>query len=312
MRIAFLNLCHCEPNIVERVARKLTSDPDFDMYVHVDAKSDITLFEEKLNPLPQVHFTKNRFKVYWGGYQAIYATLELLKSALDSARNYDYFVILQNLDYPIKSNEYIKRFFIQNKDKQFIRACNIAHTKDWLYAKKYRLFYKKDSDFCIQNHSKFLKLIRDCWLGICSIKTICFSGVIQEKDQNYDIYYGCAQWAVTRSLAEYFLEFEKTHPEFNKRMKVIQFPDEEYFHTIVHNSDFKFQCIRYNEPVKRWLVNWRNLHYFEFPYKVTVLEEKDFEKLVHLEELFCRKVKSGVSEELMDKLDQFISKGTAV
>ena len=41
MRIAFLNLCHTDPAIVVRVANKLTKDPDFDMYIHVDAKSDI-------------------------------------------------------------------------------------------------------------------------------------------------------------------------------------------------------------------------------------------------------------------------------
>ena len=74
MRIAFLNLCHTDPAIVERVANKLTKDPDFDMYIHVDAKSDIAPFEERLKDNSQVHFLKNRYKVYWGGYNAILAT----------------------------------------------------------------------------------------------------------------------------------------------------------------------------------------------------------------------------------------------
>ena len=59
MRIAFLNLCHTDPAIVERVANKLTKDPDFDMYIHVDAKSDITPFEERLKENSQVIFLKN-------------------------------------------------------------------------------------------------------------------------------------------------------------------------------------------------------------------------------------------------------------
>ncbi len=309
MRIAFLNLCHCEPDIVARVAKKLTADPDFDMYVHVDAKTDITPFSQRLNQMPQVYFTPERFAVYWGGYHAIEATYELLNTALASDRKYDYFVIMQNLDYPIKSNTQIKEFFVKNKGKEFIRACDIAHVKDWHYAKKYRLFYKKDSDFYLQNHSRLKKVLHNCLLGICSIRTILFNGVIKEKDRRYDIYYGCAQWAVTRELAKYFVEFKKNHSDFNKRMKMIQFPDEEYFHTIVHNSEFKYHCVKYNEPVKRWLVNWRNLHYFEFPFKVTVLEEKDYEKLVPLEELFCRKVRGGISDGLMDRLDQLTMEG---
>ena len=48
MRIAFLNLCHCEPEIVARVAGKLTEHPDFDMYIHVDAKADSQPFEALL------------------------------------------------------------------------------------------------------------------------------------------------------------------------------------------------------------------------------------------------------------------------
>lgn len=111
MRIAFLNLCHTDPKIVERVANKLTKNPDFDMYVHVDAKTDIAPFQELLKDNKQVYFLNKRHKVYFGGYHAILATIELLETALKSNRNYDYVVALQNLDYPIKSNDYIKEFF---------------------------------------------------------------------------------------------------------------------------------------------------------------------------------------------------------
>ena len=33
MRIAFLNLCHCEPEIVARVAGKLTEHPDLILWI---------------------------------------------------------------------------------------------------------------------------------------------------------------------------------------------------------------------------------------------------------------------------------------
>ena len=49
MKVAFLNLCHCDPMIVERVARKLTASPAFDMYIHVDAKQDEVPFRKRLN-----------------------------------------------------------------------------------------------------------------------------------------------------------------------------------------------------------------------------------------------------------------------
>lgn len=304
MKVAFLNLCHCEPEIVARVARKLTKNENFDMYVHVDAKQDITPFQEKMQGISRVYWVKRRHKVYWGGYNAIEATLTMMREALASERNYDYLVLLQNLDYPIKSNEEIQQFFEKNKGKEFIRGCKIAKTKDWHYARKYKIYNKRDDDFYLNNKSKIKKILHDGLLALVSMSTIGFNGIIKEGGGAFKLYYGTAQWAITRECAEYISDFEKSHPKFNKKMRHIQFPDEEYFHTIVHNSEFKYHCIKYDEDEKRWLVNWRNIHYFEYPKEITVFDEKDYEKLMAREELFIRKVKQGISDKLMDMIDQ--------
>lgn len=304
MKIAFLNLCHCDPDIVERTARKLTAHPDFDMYIHVDAKQDITPFIERLHNCSQVYFIENREKVYWGGFHAVLATLKLMRVATE--KKYDYYVLLQNLDYPLKSNQEISEFFNQYKGKQFIRGCNIGKSKDWHYQEKYKLYHTFDDDFYIHKdrHSKLRRWFHNGVKILKSIRTIGFSGTIKENGKKYDIFYGAAQWAMTDECVRYVLEFSQGHPKFHRIMKHIKFPDEEYFHTIVHNSDFKDTCIRHDEPEKKYLVNWRNLHYFEYPKEVTVFVEKDFDKLIHRKELFFRKVKTGVSDTLMDHIDQ--------
>lgn len=311
MKIAFLNLCHCDPEIVERVARKLTAFPTFDMYIHVDAKQDELPFRKKLDDCPRVYFIKNRQKVYWGGYHAVLATLELMRAAAESGVSYDYYVLLQNLDYPLKSNQQIEQFFEDHKGQQFIRGCNIGKSKDWHYQEKYKLYHNFDDDFYIdkQRHSKLAWAIHNGIKLLKSIRTIGFSGTIKEDGKSYDIYYGTAQWAMTDDCVRYVLEFSKSHPKFHKIMKHIKFPDEEYFHTIVHNSRFKDTCFLHDEPEKRWLVNWRNLHYFEYPKEITVFTEKDFDKLINRKELFCRKVRTGISDKLMDKIDQIHKKG---
>lgn len=304
MRIAFLNLCHTDPQVVARVANKLTQNPNFDMYIHVDAKSDIEPFQELLKDNKQVYFISNRQKVYWGGYHAILATYALLEEALASPRNYDYVVAMQNLDYPIKSNRYIEEFFEKNKGTEYIRGCRIAKTKDWHYAEKYKIYNSRDKEFYLKKHAKPVKLLWDGMNAIKSISTIGFNGVHKENGEEIELYYGTAQWAVTRECAKYMIEFRAKHPKFDKRMQHIKFPDEEYFHTIVHNSAFKTKCVKYDEPVQRWLVNWRNIHYFEFPDAgVVTFTEKDYDKLMQLDELFCRKVRSGISDKLMDAID---------
>jgi len=307
MRIAFLELCHTDPAVVARVADRLTENKNFDVYVHLDAKVDIAPFEAALSRNSRVFLVRNRKKVYWGGYNAIEATIELLKAALDSNREYDYFMLLQNLDYPIRSNEYIENFFEQNAGKEFIRGCRIAKSKDWHYARKYRLYNKRDDDFYISDKSTLKRYLRYLRMLLCSVTTIHFNGVIKENGRIFEIYYGAAQWAVTQACARFMVKFAEDHPAFNKKMMHVQFPDEEYFHTIVHNSAFKYRCVRYDEPEKRWLVNWRNLHYFEYPREITVFAEGDFDKIMQQDALFVRKVKTGISDRLMDMIDEAVA-----
>lgn len=305
VKIAFLNLCHTDPQIVARVADKLTKNPNFDMYVHVDAKTDGKPFKELLKNNKQVYFLEKRHKVYWGGYNAILATIELLRAALNSDNKYDYVVALQNLDYPIKSNDYIEDFFVNSNKTEYIRGCHIAKTKDWHYAAKYKIYNDRDKDFYLKNTSKIKKYLWDAKNALKSITTIGFNGVHKENGEKLELYYGTAQWAVTRECAEYIVNFFDTHPKFNKRMEHIKFPDEEYFHTVVHNSRFKTRCVKYDEPVRRWLVNWRNIHYFEFPGEgVVTFTEKDYDKLMRLEEIFVRKVRSGSSDKLLELIDE--------
>lgn len=303
MRIAFLNLCHTDPPLVARAAARLTAHPDFDMYIHVDKKSDIHPFVELLGGHPQVYFVPNRKKVYWGGFNAIEATMELLREALESPRGYDYFVVLQNLDYPIRSNRAIAAFFAEQSGTEFIRGCRIAHTRDWHYARKYKIYNQRDDDFYLAPHSKPRKYLRYAHMLLKSARTLPFNGDIAENGTTWAMHYGAAQWAVTRDCAQYFLEFYATHPKFNEVMRHVQFPDEEYFHTIVHNSPFKYRCVRYDEPEQRWLVNWRNLHYFEYPREITLLVEADYDKIMDQDALFIRKVRSGMSDRLLDRID---------
>ena len=304
MRIAYLNLCHCDPVLVARAAKKLTADEHFDMYVHVDLKTELAPFEEALREINRVFLIEKRYKVYWGGFQAVLATLELLRAALDSGRSYDRYVILQNLDYPIKSNVEILNFFENHQDLEFIRGCKIARTKDWHFAEKYKIVHHYDGDDHLRDGKKLRRILHNSIKYVRSIPNLLFDGIIRETDGAYPIYYGAAQWSVTDACARYMLKFSESHDAFNQRMQKVKFPDEMYFQTIVHNSPFCTKCVGHPEPVKRWLVNWRNLHYFEYPKEVITFTEKDFHKLMEREELFCRKVGSGISDRLLDQIDE--------
>ena len=61
MRIAFLNLCHTDPAIVERVANKLTKDPYFDMYMFGEAQLYFYDYrcDDVLDSIYNIFITKN-------------------------------------------------------------------------------------------------------------------------------------------------------------------------------------------------------------------------------------------------------------
>ena len=110
--IAYLYICHNNPALLGRVAKVLKYGDDA-IFVHVDKRVDISPFIEAAKNHLNVHFTDNRINNYWGGFNSIIATLELMRMALDFG-NYTRFVLLQGQDYPIFSPKDIHAFFDDN------------------------------------------------------------------------------------------------------------------------------------------------------------------------------------------------------
>lgn len=293
MKIAFLILCHTDEEHIARLVNKITENENFYAFIHVDKKSDIKKFKKKLDESESVVFLRNRYSISWGGYSAIEATMELIKYA-NKYKNFDRYVLLQGLDYPIKSNEYIYKYFKENANVEFIRGCNITESKDkYFYSRcRYYLFY--------ENINRFKKIFNKLnYLLDLKLK----SGYIYD-DKKYTVYWGSAQWALTKECIEYIIKFYDKNKKFNEYFKYTFPVDELYFTSIVFNSHFNKMTIKHgDEKEKRGLVNWRNIHYFEYPKEIKVFSEKDYEKLINCKELFCRKVNTSISKALLDKID---------
>lgn len=303
MKIAYLILCHTDPNHIKRLTNKITKDSGNEAFVHVDGKSDIAPFEHALKDNAHVHMIKQRFNVYWGGYASIEATIALFREAL-STGSFDRFVIIQGLEYPIKTNQEIHAFFEANADKEFILAQNISDCRNPKETHKYSLYWPLDNvhrsligkTICTLNYRLFLK-----------------SGIIPHFKKNYArsatgkemaIHQGCAQFSVTRQLAEYIVNFHDENADFNRYFKTMYAPDEAYFHTIVYNSPFIAQTPDGKAVTRSHLTDFENLTYFEYPVYVTLFTKKsDWPKLRDSGFLFFRKA-SSESKELLDYIDE--------
>ena len=293
MNITYLVLCHTDPAHVARLARKLTRDTEDHVLIHVDAKTDVAPFAARLQGLPRVVLVGERTEVWWGGYSAVRATQRLLELAL-RATPAERIVLLQGADYPLRGNAALHDFFAAHPDTEFMRACNASTSRSrYIYAKaRYPQWFDRPNLF----KRVVNRVIRDADLK-------CKPAQVEHGARSLQIYWGCAQWAVTRRCAEYFLEYYGDSA-FNRYFHSAFPADEIYFHTLVHNSAFARATLSGGaEDDVLNVTELRNLHYFEYPHKVRVFAAGDYPLLRERHELFVRKVNSLQSTALLDLID---------
>lgn len=302
IKIAYLVLCHSNPKHIARLVKKLSSDENH-IFIHVDKKTDIRPFITELQPFKNCTILNNRVKVFWGGYSSIEATILLMKSALEKGE-FDRFVILQGLDYPIKSNQEIEKFFSENKNTEFICAQNVSIRNDARSIHKYRLYHFLDNPHSLKN--RIAKKIK----AYCLKKNIMFhfkpNYVKDNSGKKMEIFQGCAQIALTKDAVQYIVDFNKKNKNFNKFFKTTFAVDESYFHTILFNSKFKENTTGIiNKDFPR-LLDFRNCTYFEYPdntVSITILKNaEDYKKLKESGYLFFRKA-TEESSNLLDYID---------
>lgn len=291
VKIAYLILAHTDPTHIKRLSSVLSNTGD--VYIHVDLKSNIQDFKELLETMKKVYLIDNRIEVFWGGYSLVQATINLMEYAYDR-KDYDRYVLLQGLEYPIKSDEFILDFFNKNRDVEFIRACDITNSKNKYFYSKCKYYWSFDN----------INFVKRLWHKISNIFDLKLrKGYVYIDQKKYNLFWGSGLWALTSECIKYILDFNKKQVEFNKYMKHVLAPDEIYFHSIVFNSDFLKKTRNGIEEEKEGLVNWRNLHYFEYDKNIKVFSRADFEKIIELDEIFIRKTNTELSSQLLDMLD---------
>lgn len=292
--IAFLILCHTDSEHIARLANKLVNNNVNDVYIHVDNKCNIKEFKEKIKS-KNVYFVEDRVDVYWGGYSSVEATMRLIKCAFNN-KLYERYVLLQGLDYPLWSMDEIEKNFSVNNKVEYIRACNVSISKD-------KYFYEKVRCYWLYDNINIFKKVINKLNRTFSIKIR--KGYIELNGKRNDIYWGSAQWALTGDAIKYIMDFYKNNKKFNDYFKRVFPADETYFNTIIFNSSFRNNVTNGGEEIeKRGLVNWRNLHYFEYGKCIRIFNNNDLEEVLKLKDMFIRKVTSKDSSILLDNIDK--------
>jgi len=287
--IAFLVLAHTDPVQVGRLCRAL--DYRSRIFVHLDAKTDIRPFLAQ--PLPaSVTFIPDRVTVSWAAYSQVEATLRLMRAALASGYTFRHLVMLSGLDYPIKPLQHLHTFLQRHDGRELIRFVEAGQQPS------YRVFYE---------HYWFLEA--NTWLRPASLDRNIRHGfgrilrqfVRKPQPPGIKCCWGSAYWALTPDCTAYILRYADDNPAYVRWARSSFAVDEHFFQTIVAHSPFLptaegFQPCEGTGP-QTWRlgslhINRRKVH-----------TEADFDELRDSDKFFVRKLMSGPSSSLQDRLD---------
>lgn len=290
MKVAYLMLVHSNPQLQKRAIDLLSSE-GCGFFIHVDAKSDLGQFSDIRGK--NVTFIEPRIPVYWGEISQVEATMLLIEQALRCSANYDYFVLMQGADYPLRSGKYIQAFFAQNRGAEYLSMVKMP-APGFPITKINKLEYPSERPV--------LQLVARA-LGKIGLAQRDY----RKQLVGLDGYAGDACWALSRDACLYLVEFAKQNPHVKRFFQNTESSDEMFFHTILGNSRFRTRArkgLMYRDypaylshPA---LLNEDHVRFFESQEQVSAGEEWGPGEM-----LFARKF-SDQTLHVIDRIDEMI------
>ena len=269
-RICFLIAAHKNHNQLLRLINHLKKD--FDIYVHIDKRSKLSL-----KSFDNVNIYK-KIATYHGDVSLVNATIFLVKEALKN--NYDRYIFISGQDIPLKTNKEIINFFDRNKDKEFISFENIKNS-DGIY---------KEMSFRL-NAYNFGKLYRK--LLSRKFREIVSNIPFIKRKTPENIYYGSQWWNLSHNAIKYILEYVEKNPQYLNRFNYTWGSDEFFFQSILLTSSLKDKCVN---DCLRYLI-WDGGAPMNF-------HMEDYRKIKEniKDNLFARKFDENIDNDIIDKL----------
>lgn len=290
---AYLIMAHDNFYILEKLIQLIDYDLN-DIYIHIDKKAknfNFNYFRNLVNK-SNIYFVK-RFNVRWGGYSIVEAELELLNKAIKG--EYEYYHIISGVDLPLKSQEYIHKFFNANRGKEFINIEKIESTswRDIEIKNRVKLYHFINNIVNLRSKNRiitFLRKIQD--------KLINLQVKLHVDRYKADIWYGSNWCSITNECVKYLLDNIDT---IIKDYKYTHASDELFIQNIIaENTKLMNDIYKWEKDSNMRLIDWNRGN----PY---VFKSSDFEELIKSDMLFARKFDCSVDKKIIDKIYSFIN-----
>ncbi|WP_299349562.1 DUF5928 domain-containing protein [uncultured Shimia sp.] len=225
-KIAFILLCHKDPEAIIRQVERLTAVGDY-VSIHFDAsakREHFSIIDEAFRDHPNVAFATKRIKCGWGEWSLVQATIYALQAAVDKFSRATHFYMLSGDCQPIKTADYIHNF-LDNHDCDFIESFDYFES-NWIKTgfKEERLIYRH---FFNERTRK--------WLFYTSFNLQRRLGLTREIPEDLQIQIGSQWWCLRRRTVESILDFTRTRKDVMRFFKTTWIPDETFFQTLVRH-----------------------------------------------------------------------------
>ena len=303
MNSAYLITAYVEPEMLASLVRSLQTE-NTDFYIHVDKKVKIDPFLKAICKCKCdcgcITFLKEkeRINVCWGGYTQVTAQYRLMKKMMDSNRKYDWVINLTGQDYPVWSN-YKIQIFLQNQLAPVIKGYDLSLLQDERQQRMLKKFWFFDIYPTILR-----RIVNKCAITMQDV----FHIERDYRSYGYCFCHGGEYWALPYQIAIKVLAYYENNKQLQKFLHTVYAPSEFWVHTVLLSSDIltdseKERMIVSKDKYKG-LIEVAPLHYFVYEEAIKILTEKDFENIKNSGKMFVRKVKIGISEQLITRLDK--------
>jgi hypothetical protein len=223
-QIAYLLLCHRDPEAIIAQAVRLTSAGDR-VAIHFDARSpasDHTRIRDALSGNPAITFARRRVKCGWGEWSLVAATLEVARAAIEAFPDATHFYLLSGDCMPIKSAEHARRW-LEDKDADFIESFDFFDS-GWIKTgiKEERLIYRHWF-----NERKRKRLF------YTSMQLQARLGLARKLPEGLRTRIGSQWWCLRRRTVEAILAFAARRKDVVRFFSTTWIPDETFFQTLV-------------------------------------------------------------------------------
>ena len=302
MNIAYLISTFTDPPHLQRMIHALDAE-GCHFFVHVDAKVDIRPFKELCSGA-NVCFLNDRVNVYWGTYSQVEFQMRMIRAALDSEVRFDRLFILSGQDYPLWSNNRIKRFLEKAGERALLSGICIDSDEVQEQKKKIYRLYRPQTDIrwlSPKMNDRLSKGIRK----VCKLLGVRKKLNLTVNGEHWHLYKGSDYLCLSRELAEYVYDKWKDSPEIQRYFRTCFAPSETCIQTIVFNNPLFRRRADLHTGDYQTLKALTFLHYIDYIPVIRIWKDGDLDELTNSGKMFARKFTTEDSTPLLEQIDRW-------